>query len=137
MGHAYYYYQGKTPTCEEFGWTDYKRCLACGLTDYCELEAFGLLITPPVTKEENGEIYTEFCCENCDVVVKNFDGKDWPKGDINGDKTVDVVDLALLKKIVAGLITVNTEIPITVDVNGDKKIDVVDLAVLKKQVAGL
>ena len=137
MGHAYYYYQGKTPTCEEFGWSDYKLCLACGDTDYHEIDALGHSLTPPEIKEENGEIYTEFCCENCDKTVKNYDGKDWEKGDINGDGTVDVVDLALLKKIVAGLITLDTEIPITVDVNGDKKIDVVDLAVLKKLVAGL
>ncbi len=137
MGHAYYYYDGKTPNCEEFGWADYKRCLACGLTDYREIDALGHLITPPVMKEENGEIYTEFCCENCDVVVKNFDGKDWQKGDINGDGNVDVVDLALLKKIVAGLITLTTEVPITVDIDESMVIDVVDLAVLKKLVAGI
>ncbi len=137
MGHAFYYYQGKAPTCEEFGWADYKRCLACGLTDYREIDALGHRITPPVIKEENGEIYTEFGCENCGEVVKNFDGKDWKDGNINGDGAVDVIDLALLKKIVAGLITLTTEVPITVDINGNMEIDVVDLALLKKQVAGL
>ncbi len=53
-------------------------------------------------------------------------------GDINGDAEVNVVDLALLKKMVAGL----SEI-IKTDLNGDGKTDVVDLAILKKIVAGL
>ncbi len=53
-------------------------------------------------------------------------------GDINEDTEVNVVDLAILKKVVAGL-----EKSLDVDLNGDANTDVVDLALLKKIVAGL
>ncbi len=53
-------------------------------------------------------------------------------GDLNGDILIDVVDLAILKKMVAGL-----KESLCVDLNGDGNTDVVDLAILKKIVAGL
>lgn len=56
-------------------------------------------------------------------------------GDFNEDGEVDVVDLAILKKHVAGLeILDNPEVG---DMNGDGETEVTDLAILKKQVAGI
>ncbi len=55
--------------------------------------------------------------------------------DINGDGNVDVVDLALLKKVVAGLENANNFTGCDIDKNG--VIEVVDLAILKKKVAGI
>ncbi len=56
-------------------------------------------------------------------------------GDIDNNGEIDVVDLALLKKHVAGLeILDNPEVG---NMDGNDIVDVVDLAVLKKQVAGI
>ncbi len=55
--------------------------------------------------------------------------------DINGDGVTDVTDLAILKKIVAGLQEVGTSQ--NCDINSDGTVDVTDLAILKKKVAGI
>lgn len=55
--------------------------------------------------------------------------------DINGDGNADVIDLAILKKVVAGLDSQDNYLNCDIDKNG--AVDVVDLAVLKKKVAGL
>ena len=56
-------------------------------------------------------------------------------GDFNGDGLIDVVDLSILKKHVAGLETLAN--PAMGDMNGDGETEVADLAILKKQVAGI
>ncbi len=61
----------------------------------------------------------------------------YEQGDINGDGTVNASDLALLKKVVAGLTTESDEVKNT---NVDENLgtpNAADLALLKKIVAGL
>jgi hypothetical protein len=60
-------------------------------------------------------------------------------GDVNGDGIVDVEDLAILKKVVAGITSLDDPSVVNPDVdnNGDTMPDVMDLAVLKKKIAGL
>ncbi len=55
-------------------------------------------------------------------------------GDVNGDGTVNVSDLAILKKQLARLISEETE---SSDINGDGSVNVSDLALLKKILAKL
>ncbi len=57
------------------------------------------------------------------------------KFDIDGDGDVDVIDLGILKKVVAGLEDSQQYTNCDIDRNGD--INVTDLAILKKKVAGI
>ncbi len=57
-------------------------------------------------------------------------------GDLNNDQTVETQDLALLKKLLAGLIS-KDEVAPGADCNGDGEIDTNDLAILKKFLAGI
>ncbi len=51
-------------------------------------------------------------------------------GDVNGDKTVDAIDLAILKKYLLNSST--TIVTANADMNGDTAIDAIDYALLKK-----
>lgn len=56
-------------------------------------------------------------------------------GDVNNDGMVNVIDLGLLKKYVAGMVAVqNTD---AADINYDGKVNITDLAILKKVVSGI
>ncbi len=72
------------------------------------------------------------CREVLESRVLPATGSGFPKGDADCNGEVNVVDLALLKKSVAGI-----SAQMDFDLNGDKKTDVVDLALLKKFVAGI
>ena len=56
-------------------------------------------------------------------------------GDVNNDGFVDVVDLGLLKKYVAGMTAIQNKDG--ADVNYDGKVNITDLAILKKVVSGI
>lgn len=66
---------------------------------------------------------------------------DWDRdvtlGDINGDGTVDGLDLVAMRRRVAGLETEGTFILRAADLNGDKTVDGLDLAGLRRIIAGL
>lgn len=66
--------------------------------------------------------------------VCNF-GKAMP-GDINGDDKVDVKDLMLLRRYMAGYTDDNFN-SIAADVNGDDKINSTDLILIRRYLAGL
>ena len=58
-------------------------------------------------------------------------------GDVNGDATVDVIDLALVKRYLMGNATlVNEYLQAGILQGGNTDIDVVDLALLKRQLTG-
>ena len=62
----------------------------------------------------------------------------YQKGDINGDNNINAADLALLKKVVAGLTPVDDEEVKNPNVDENNGIpNAADLAALKKKVAGL
>ena len=81
------------------------------------------------TKEGEQTLTITYSGKTATLIINIIDGI---PGDVNSDGEVNVVDLALLKKMVAGLSE-----SLDVDLNGDGKTDVVDLALLKKMVAGL
>ena len=56
-------------------------------------------------------------------------------GDVNGDGTVDVADIAAIIDVMAGTIT-NDELRITADVNSDGAVDVADIAAVISIMAG-
>lgn len=58
------------------------------------------------------------------------------KGDVNHDNTIDVIDLALVKKQILGKTNLTNENFSLADVNNDGTIDVIDLALVKKHILG-
>ncbi len=58
-------------------------------------------------------------------------------GDINGDNTVDAIDLAVMKLYLAELNELSEAGTFSGDMNNDSKVDTTDLAVLKLKLAGL
>ncbi|QIK69980.1 endo-beta-N-acetylglucosaminidase [Erysipelothrix sp. HDW6C] len=60
-----------------------------------------------------------------------------PRGDINGDGKVTVVDLAMMKSHMMGVRTLAGDQFKRADINGDGKITVVDLAMLKSHMMGI
>lgn len=112
----YAYYIAAVPTCT-FGHAD------------CEW-----VVLKEATGWSDGleEKICQMCLQAIDSRVLPATGSGFPKGDTNFDGEVNVVDLAVLKKVVAG-ITQKADF----DLNGDGETNVVDLAVLKKFVAGL
>ncbi|MCQ2512242.1 MAG: dockerin type I domain-containing protein [Lachnospiraceae bacterium] len=58
------------------------------------------------------------------------------RGDVNHDNTIDVIDLALVKKSILGKTTLEGETFSLADVNNDGVIDVIDLALVKKHILG-
>ena len=72
------------------------------------------------------------------LVFKTADYYENKKGDVNNNKAVDVADLALLKKIIAGLNLSLDNAPVFYDTdNNGSAPNVADLATLKKIIAGL
>lgn len=72
------------------------------------------------------------------LVFKTADYYENKKGDVNNNKAVDVADLALLKKIIAGLNLSLDNAPVFYDTdNNGAAPNVADLATLKKIIAGL
>ncbi len=64
--------------------------------------------------------------------------KQYKKGDVDGNGTVNVADIATLKKVIVGLIPLDSEEVKYPDVNGDGGTpNAADLAELKKKIAGL
>ena len=70
-------------------------------------------------------------CKKCGYIREFF-----AVGDINNDKAVDTVDLAMLKLFLAGVGLLDEASFLAVDINGDKIVDTIDLAVLKLYLAG-
>jgi len=57
-------------------------------------------------------------------------------GDVNGDKVVNAIDFALLKKYLLGLSTLSEDTLKKVDLNQDSKVNAIDLAIFKQYILG-
>ena len=57
-------------------------------------------------------------------------------GDVNGDESVDIKDVNLLKKYVSSAVSISQIVPENSDYNGDGYIDMLDIRALKKYIAG-
>lgn len=70
--------------------------------------------------------------------VEVFEKSGYDAGDINGDYSINAADLALLKKVIAGLTPIDDEGVKNPDVDGEGDTpNAADLALLKKKIAGL
>ena len=82
--------------------------------------------------------YTDNTTVTTETVTFEKVGEEYKKGDINGDNNINAADLALLKKIVAGLTAIDDEEVKNIQVDDNSGTpNAADLAALKKIVAGL
>lgn len=58
-------------------------------------------------------------------------------GDINNDGEIDITDLVILRKGLAGLVELNEKESLAADINKDGNVDITDLVILRKYLAGL
>ncbi len=107
----------------------------------CELCADGhiesdFITVKPASKEQEGlqETHCLLCGETVRQKIIPILGS-VKRGDCNGDGSLDTADLVLLKKRLAGLISVDTDAGY--DCNLDGSVDTIDLTILKRSLAGL
>ena len=65
------------------------------------------------------------------------DEPEYPLGDVNGDGDVNLKDILILRRYVAGIISIDDAMKLRADVNGDSDIDFKDILKLRRTVAGL
>lgn len=58
-------------------------------------------------------------------------------GDLNGDGEVNIMDVGILRRYVAGLTTISADRLAAADLNGDGKVNIMDVGILRRYVAGL
>ncbi len=103
------------------------------LCDYGHLDSKWVVAKEPTGWADGlEEKICTLCVKVIDSRVLPATGSGYPKGDTNFDGEVNVIDLGVLKKVVAGISE-----KADMDLNGDGKTDVIDLGMLKKFVAGL
>ncbi|MBQ1432392.1 MAG: dockerin type I repeat-containing protein [Ruminococcus sp.] len=59
------------------------------------------------------------------------------KGDVNGDKAVNVTDIALAASHIKGIKALTGDGLEAADVNGDDKLDVTDIAMIAAHIKGI
>ena len=88
------------------------------------------------TPDYTGDFYVDAAYEAIEDVepfVKVIPGNAYPQnGDINRDGTIDVFDLAALRKAIINLVVKSIEPPANSDANGDGIVNVADLVYLQK-----
>lgn len=87
------------------------------------------------TVDDKAEIVIEK--ENNPLLQASWHCAETIPSDINGDGTVNVSDLALLKKLLAGLLSEEEAAALNFDIDGNGSVNAADLALLKKVLAGL
>ena len=136
-GHTEVVDAAKAPTCTETGLTEGKHCSVCNtvLTVQKVVPAKGHswdegVVTTPATGHKTGTL--TFTCTACHATRT----EEIPvvKGDVNGDGTVDILDVDQVYRHLTGQITLSSVEREVADVNGDGILDVYDLQLLYEAV---
>ena len=136
-GHTEVIDAAKAPTCTETGLTAGKHCSVCNivLTVQKVVPAKGHswdegVVTTPATGHKTGTL--TFTCTACHATRT----EEIPvvKGDVNGDGTVDILDVDQVYRHLTGQITLSSVEREVADVNGDGILDVYDLQLLYEAV---
>ena len=136
-GHTEVIDAAKAPTCTETGLTEGKHCSVCNtvLTAQEEVPAKGHswdggVVSIPATGHKTGAL--TFTCTACHATRT----EEIPviKGDVNGDGTVDILDVDQVYRHLTGQITLSSVELEVADVNGDGMPDVYDLQLLYEAV---
>ncbi len=93
------------------------------------------VVTVAPTYTTEGEI--TYTCTECGETYTDVIPPLEPMiGDVNGDGALNVKDLTLLKKYVAGSVSADDVVLVNCDIDGDEAIGIKDIAALRKLIAG-
>ena len=136
-GHTEVIDAAKAPTCTETGLTAGKHCSVCNtvLTAQKVVPAKGHswdegVVTTPATGHKPGTL--TFTCTICQTT--RTEAIPVVKGDVNGDGTVDILDVDQVYRHLTGQITLSSVELKVADVNRDGTLDVYDLQLLYEAV---
>lgn len=82
------------------------------------------------------ETYTKDAGDYATIVVGSGQTDQTVYGDINGDETINIVDLVLVAKAIAGTEEFDEDQVLAADVNGDGVVNIVDYVLIAKRIAG-
>ena len=105
----------------------------------------------PIVTEESMEgiyslfIYAQDALGNESIEFSNYyrigkedlEQQDYMIGDLNGDKQVDIIDLAKMKRYIIGLEDLEETYKKAADINRDGEIDIIDLVKIKQIISGI
>ena len=137
-GHTEVVDAAKAPTCTETGLTGGKHCSVCNTVLVAQevVPAKGHIwddgvVSIPATGHKTGTL--TFTCTACHATRT----EEIPaiKGDVNGDGTVDILDVDQVYRHLTGQITLSSVELAVADVNRDGTLDVYDLQLLYEAVA--
>ena len=137
-GHTEVVDAAKAPTCTETGLTEGKHCSVCDTVLVAQevVPATGHIwddgvVSIPATGHKTGTL--TFTCTACHATRT----EEIPaiKGDVNGDGTVDILDVDQVYRHLTGQITLSSVELAVADVNRDGTLDVYDLQLLYEAVA--
>ena len=137
-GHTEVVDAAKAPTCTETGLTEGKHCSVCDTVLVAQevVPATGHIwddgvVSIPATGHKTGTL--TFTCTTCHATRT----EEIPaiKGDVNGDGTVDILDVDQVYRHLTGQITLSSVELAVADVNRDGTLDVYDLQLLYEAVA--
>lgn len=137
-GHTEVVDAAKAPTCTETGLTEGKHCSVCDTVLVAQevVPAKGHIwddgvVSIPATGHKTGTL--TFTCTACHATRT----EEIPaiKGDVNGDGTVDILDVDQVYRHLTGQITLSSVELAVADVNRDGTLDVYDLQLLYEAVA--
>ena len=126
--------------CTTDGYTEYK-CSRCTATEKRNVvkstgHSYTSKVTVPATTTSTGVM--TYTCSKCNdtytETIPKISTQTVIKGDLNGDKKIDMQDLGLFRQYLA-----NWDVSIVTDasdLNGDKKVDMQDLGLLRQYLAG-
>lgn len=108
------------------------------LTFAADADALGKKTVAMELVAMDGDKEVKAAASNGYITVEEFIEKPAVKGDVDGNGSVNAGDLAMLKKVIAGLTALDDPTVINPDVDGSGGIpNAADLAALKKIIAGL
>ena len=91
----------------------------------------------------NDELLVTLTCTATDssrhykLTTINIQGSEFVPGDVNGDGTIDVLDVTLAMRQALELIELNPEQKTAADVNKDGLVDVIDVVLIMRSALGL
>ncbi len=133
----------KRATCTEDGIAEYT-CTLCGerITETLKakghrfkVDEFGST-APTYTSSGTERVVCVFCGYSEEHVIPRLE-LDVGKGDVNGDGGIDLKDILIFRKLLAGAEDENNVIPANADVNKDEMIDLKDLLLIRYVLSGI
>ncbi|MBP1533026.1 MAG: dockerin type I repeat-containing protein [Ruminococcus sp.] len=85
----------------------------------------------------NLSLYVQVSCYDAEVSAPSSNGNKTVKGDANGDKKIDVADIAVAATHIKGIKALTAEQIKAADVNKDNNVNVADIAMIASHIKGI